>query len=305
MAFFFHKKLNLNRQLKWTFFSLLCGVLSGLAATVFLVLLQWATEFREHNLTIIWLLQVAGFLIGWVYYHFAGRATGGNNLILDEIHEPKNVLPLRMAPLVLLGTVATHLFGGSAGREGTAVQMGASLSDQLSHFFKIAPEERKILLAAGAGAGFSAAIGAPWAGVVFGMEVIHVGRLRLFAWFECLVASFAGYATTLALGAPHSHYPRFQIPDYGLKLFFFVALAGILFGLAARGFIALTHFIEGLHARWVSYLPLRPVLAGLVLVGLYYVEGTYRFAGLGIFEIQKARSSKPSLQERTSPTNRP
>src|SRR3569832_1724053 len=119
-----------------------------------------------------------------------------------------------MAPLILLGTVMTLLFGGSAGREGTAVQMGASLSDQLSAFFRIGPDERKILLMAGAGAGFGAAIGAPCAGAVFGMEVIHIGKLRLFAWFECLIASFTGYFITLLLQAPHSVYPAVQKIDY-------------------------------------------------------------------------------------------
>ena len=224
-------KNKLNHYARWTFLSALSGLLSGIAATIFLISLDWATKTRDQNPRLIWYLPIAGFLIGWVYHHFGKDVARGHNLILDEIHDPKKIVPIHMTPFILVSTLITHLFGGSAGREGTAVQMGASLSVQLSHFFKIELEERKILLVAGAGAGFGAAIGAPWAGVIFGMEVINIGKLRLFAWFECLLASFVAYDTTILLGAKHSHYPTFEIGSFDLKMLFFIAIAGIIFGL--------------------------------------------------------------------------
>lgn len=276
---------------------MISGLLAGAAAAVFLITLNWATNFRDQNSIIIWALPMAGFIIGWVYYRFGKDIAGGNNLILEEIHDPKKVIPIHMAPFILVGTLVTHLFGGSAGREGTAVQMGASLSDQLSHFFKIEPEERKILLAAGAGAGFGAAIGAPWAGVIFGMEVIAVGRLRLFAWFECLVASFVGYFTTLLLGAPHTIYPKFEIPGLDPKTLFFVAIAGVAFGLTARGFAQLTHAVERLNGRFISYPPLKPFLAGILLVFLFNLEGTFKYVGLGIPVIQEALQEQTTFRE--------
>src|SRR6202000_625758 len=146
---------------------------------------------------IIWFLPFAGLFIGWIYYRYGDTAERGNNLILEEIRDPQNLVPLRMAPFVLFGTVATHLFGGSAGREGTAVQMGASLADQLSRFFKIERHERRILLVTGVGAGFGAAIGAPVAGAIFGMEVLTRGRLEWMSVWECTVAALFGYATTI------------------------------------------------------------------------------------------------------------
>ena len=276
------------RYIKWAFLSSISGVLSGIAAAIFLILLDYATRFRDANSTLIWLLPLAGFAIGWVYYHHGKDIAGGNNLILDEIHDPKKVTPFRMAPFILLGTVITHLFGGSAGREGTAVQMGASLSDQLTKFFRIEPEERKILLVSGAGAGFGAAIGTPWAGVIFGMEVINVGRIKLFALFECFIASFIAYYTTRALHAPHSRYPALDLPSFSWKTLLFVGLASIAFGLAAQLFAKLTHLIEHLNARFISYPPIKPLLAGLLLIGLYAWEGSYRFVGLGIPVIQGA-----------------
>jgi H+/Cl- antiporter ClcA len=287
----------IKEKIKWILLSAGSGVLSGVAAAVFLYSLSWATQTRDLNPSVIWLLPVAGFLIGWVYHVYGKDSARGNNLILDEIHDPQKTIPLRMAPLVLGGTLITHFFGGSAGREGTAVQMGASLSDQLSHFFKMAKEERKILLVAGAGAGFGAAIGTPLAGVVFGMEIINVGKLQLFAWLECLVASYVGYYTVVALGAPHSHYPLFDVGGFNFKTLFFVLIAGVIFGLTARAFAKITHTVENLCSRFIKYAPLKPFIGGLLLVGLYYIEGSYKYVGLGIPMIQQALEVPSSFIE--------
>jgi len=264
---------------------------------VFLILLEAVTQWRLLHPAVIWGLPLAGFLIGWIYLRYGKDIADGNNLILEEIHDPRKTIPFSMAPLILLGTVVTHLFGGSAGREGTAVQMGASLADQLTHFFKIEPEERKILLVAGAGAGFASAIGAPLAGVVFGMEVIHIGRLRFFAWFECLIACFVAYFTTRFLQAPHSVYPQIEIPPISPTMLFMVAGAGIIFGLSARFFVTLTHGIESLLRKGIPYPPLKPALAGILIVALYAWEGTYRYAGLGISFIQEALRTPASFQD--------
>lgn len=274
----------------------MAGVLAGLAATVFLVLLEIATNAREAQPAIIWFLPLAGFFIGGLYHQYGRDVAAGNNLILDEIHDPKNITPARMAPFILLGTLITHLFGGSAGREGTAVQMSASLADQLNRFFKIDAEERKILLVCGTGAGFGAAIGAPWAGLFFGMEVLRVGRLRLFAFAESAIASFVAYGFTRLLHAPHSQYPLFEIPGVQVTTLAFVAAAGVIFGLTARVFMELTHWVEHAQKRFISYPPLKPALAGVILVVFFYLEGSYRYDGLGIPVIQEAlRAVAPAM----------
>jgi H+/Cl- antiporter ClcA len=291
-----HPKLNnaIKRYFRWPFFSVLIGILAGSSSSIFLILLNWATDTRDFHPVLIYGLPLAGFIVGWIYYRYGREANRGHNLIIDEIHDPKKIIPFRMAPLVLFGTLMTHLFGGSAGREGTAVQMGASLADQLTRFFKIEIEERKILLAAGAGAGFGSAIGAPWAGVIFGMEVIYVGKLKPFALFECLVASFAGYGMTYLLRAPHTHYPEIQIPSYNLTAFGIVILCAIAFGLSARIFILMTHAVEKIQAK-ISYPPIRPLLGGILLVILFMFDGTFRYVGLGIPYIQQALSEATSF----------
>jgi H+/Cl- antiporter ClcA len=145
--------MNLQRRaqiiLHWIALGCAVGVASGIASAVFLLMLDRATRFRSAHEVIVYALPVAGIVIGIVYERWGQPIKGGNNLVLDTIHDDSKQLPIRMAPMLPVGTVVTHLFGGSAGREGTAVQMGASLADAISHRLNLHHEGRRPLLAAG------------------------------------------------------------------------------------------------------------------------------------------------------------
>lgn len=282
----------LKRYLKWTFYSLLIGILAGVSSTLFLKTLKWATDYREVNEWIILGLPLIGLLIGLSYHYFGKEIEKGNNLILDEIHEPNKIISFKMAPFIFIGTILTHLFGGSAGREGTAVQMGASLADQLSKFFKITKEERKILLVCGVGAGFGSAIGAPLAGVIFGMEVIRVGRLKISYFFESIIASYSAYLVATLLKAPHTFYPKLVIDEWSVSLFFWVIVSSLFFGVIAHIFMRFTHLIEAINKKFISYPPLRPLIFGIIIVSLYYLEGSFQFDGLGLDTIVRSMSEE-------------
>lgn len=109
--------------LRWLFISAAVGIVVGSASAFFLISLDWATNFRENHRWVIILLPAAGFAIGMMYHYFGKEVEAGNNLLLENINRPSKIIPVKMAPFVLIGTIATHLFGGSAGREGTALQM--------------------------------------------------------------------------------------------------------------------------------------------------------------------------------------
>ena len=272
----------------------LVGVTCGVASAVFILLLEVVTHVRVHDERWVYGLPFAGLVLGLIYERYGAPIKAGTDLIIDTIHDGGPELPLRMAPMVLLGTVSAHLFGASVGREGTAVQMGASLSDWISHRLRLGPELRVQLLAAGVAGGFGAVFGTPIAGTVFGLEFIVRGRLKYEALIPALVAAVVGDLTTRALGVTHARYPVVPHLDLtallvGKWLLFAVAVA-----LVTVLFIELVHFLKKQGERRIPRLWLRMFLGGALIVGMWKLVGTSDYLGLGVPTILRA-FEEPSL----------
>jgi H+/Cl- antiporter ClcA len=267
----------------------LVGAVCGSASALFLWLLELATHVREQHSQIVWALPLAGLALGALYQRYGEPIRGGNNLVIDTLHDDGPALPLRMAPMVLAGTVLTHLFGGSAGREGTAVQMGASLADAVAQRLPVwLKPVRRQLLAAGAAGGFGSVFGTPLAGAVFGLEFVVLGRIQYDALLPALLASVVGDLTTRAWGITHTLYPR----PAALALTPLLLLKWLLFALAlaltAVVFIELTHWLKHQGERRLPSLPLRMALGGACVVLLWRGFGSSDYLGLGVPGILRA-----------------
>ncbi len=279
---------------QWVGLGVAVGIAAGAASAVFLRTLESATKFRQAHEAIVYCLPVAGLVIGFIYDHWGKPIRGGNNLVLDTIYENTPQLPLRMTPMVFVGTVLTHLFGGSAGREGTAVQMGASLADWISHSLRVNAETRRQLLAAGVAGGFGSVFGTPIAGTLFGLEVVCVGKLEYDALAPALVASLVGDYVTRHLGVVHTAYPRLSPLELTPLVLGKLGLMGVGMAFATMAFVELTHRLKHLLEQKLQRSAIRMFVGGVAVVVMWKLIGTSDYLGLGIPMIARAFSD-PSL----------
>ena len=267
------------------------AIVIGLFVAFFLWLLDWASLTRWQHLWLIYFLPFAGILIGWVYKMAGKDSDKGNNLILEEIHVPTNGVPARMTPLILFSTIITHLFGGSAGREGTAVQMGGSIAAQFGKWFQLHAEDKRIFLLAGMSAGFGAVFGTPVAGAIWALEVLSVGRIRYNALLPCLLAGVVADITCASCGIHHTHYTisfisnksfHFGFIAFDVFLLMKVIVAGALFGGAAYLFAQLTQLIKIKSKELITAKWLIPVIGAVIVIGISHAIGSFDYLGLGV-----------------------
>ncbi|MCP1995967.1 chloride channel protein [Flavobacterium sp. HSC-61S13] len=268
--------------LKWVTLAVVIGVLIGSSSALFLYLLDRVTSYRSLHNNLVFLLPFAGLFIGLLYHYFGKSVSGGNHLLVQEYGAPKAIIPLKMAPLILVGTLITHLFGGSAGREGTAVQIGGSIADQFSRLFHLDSTHRKLLIAIGISAGFAAVFGTPWAGTLFAIEILVVGSLRYKTFLLCMISAFVANFTCEWWSIQHTAYQITDLPNFTASIFFITIGSGVLFGLIALVFMKGTSQWNAAFKKYISYPPLRPFIGGLLFLILYISIGDVKYLGLGI-----------------------
>lgn len=270
----------------------------GTASAFFLWALDAVTRVRFANPGLLFLLPVAGLFIGAIYQLYGKSASAGNNLLIDEIHQPGAGVPRRMAPLILLGTLVTHLCGGSAGREGTALQMGGGIAAAFARFLKLDAEHVRTLLMAGVAAGFGSIFGTPVAGAVFALEVLIVGRMQYDALIPCFFAAVLAAWTCSAWGIEHTHYQVNFVATHGVLdawLMGKVMLAAIAFGLVGLLFSQLSHRLTTVFQTLIPRAEFRPVVGGFLVIGLFFLAGTGDYLGLGVLENRADAVTLPAM----------
>ncbi|WP_379089689.1 voltage-gated chloride channel family protein [Pedobacter sp. UC225_65] len=279
---FFNRFPTIPYLLKWL---LICSIIStciGSASAGFLQSLDWVTNYRENHVWLIAGLPLGGLAVGLLYHYYGKDVAAGNNLLIDTVISPQKTIPWRMAPFVYIGTMVTHLFGGSAGREGTALQMAGSIADQFSQPFQLSVAERKTLIIAAIAAGFGSIFGTPLAGAVFALEVFLIGRLTYTAIFPAFTAAIIADLVTKLWKTNHTHYHIAVIPDISPIYIGYAIIAGLAFGLCAATFSKTLHFTSTIFKAKIAFPPLRPFVGGIIVALAVLAIGTTKYIGLGI-----------------------
>ena len=282
--------------LKWLFITIMTAGLVGSATAWFLIALDFVTIWRSEHIWVVNFLPLIGLGIGFAYHYFGADAKKGNDLIL-EIHQATETtstksssikpIPLIMAPLVFISSLLTHLGGGSAGREGTAVQIGGAIADQFTSIFKLSSAERKTILIMGVSAGFAAVFGTPFAAAIFALEIMSFRKVKFENIIPSFAAAFGAHYICLAWMVKHTVYSIDIIPSITISTISWTMLAGLIFGLAAFLFIYTGKIFEALFSK-IKFEPMRPFIGGIIISLFIVVANSTKYIGLGIPSIMDA-----------------
>ncbi|MBP2099778.1 chloride channel protein [Enterococcus rivorum] len=273
---------------KWLVITAIISLFMGSLSAFFLTSLEFVTKLRIENPWLLIGLPFSGALFAFLYKKYGDTAIKGNNLVLDQANGAEERIPLQMIPLTLFGTITTHLFGGSVGREGTAVQMGGAIASAVGKIFRLEKEEREIVIITGISAGFSSVFGTPLAGTIFGLEVLALGRLRGEAIFPSFFAAFFANFVTESYGVTHTHYGMGVIPDWTVLLFLKIFIAGICFGLMGWVFSRSIVFVKKMYSNYFENPVVKTFVGGAVVVTLAVILQNSRYLGLSLPLLKEA-----------------
>jgi len=277
---------------KWLAIYILVGGIVGSATAFFLQSLDYVTLLRTNHIWVVYFLPMAGLLIGLLYYYYGDAANKGNNLLIEthqslENGETSKPIPFKMAPMVFISTLLTHIAGGSAGREGTAVQMGGAIADQFTGLFKLNTADRKTILIIGISSGFAAVFGTPLAGAIFALEILSIKKVKINQVFASFFVAYIAHYSCLAWQVKHTIYSIPNIPAISLTTLAWAIVAGIIFGLTALAFTSTGRLFENIFNK-IKFEPLRPFIGGIIIALFIVVFNSTKFIGLGIPTIQDA-----------------
>ena len=265
---------------KWIVCSGITGIICGLIGSLFFKCIEQVTHFRSENPQILYLLPFGGLLIVFLYQQTNMKNDKGTNQVIRSIRTTEPV-PFRMAPLIFISTVITHLFGGSAGREGAALQIGGSLGYSIGKVLKLDEKDVHIIIMCGMSGVFAALFGTPITATIFSMEVISVGVLYYSAFIPCLATAVLSYKIASVFGISKEFPPVAVIPEADAQTILLVAVLAGLCGLLSIIFCLTIHQTEHLYKKIFSNPYLRVFAGGIILVALTSILQTQTYNGAG------------------------
>lgn len=279
--------------LKLIIAGIIIGFIVGIIDTIFGRGLIWIGDIRKEYLYyFVPFLALAGLLIVFIYQKFAGKTGKGMGLIFEVGHGTEKEIPLRLVPILTVTTWITHLFGGSAGREGVAVQLGATFSHRFNKYFNF-PDKSKVFLVTGMAAGFGGLFQTPIAALFFGLEVLALGNLQLYALIPAVVAAFTASWTSSFLGLEKFTHIVNTTLSITPTMFVKFAILGIIFGFAGNLFVYLQSFLKKFAAEKIKNPYYRIFIIGIFLSIIFLLLHEGRYTGLGTNLIENSFSGKP------------
>lgn len=281
-----HIRYDINNLIKWLVLAILTGLSVGFISSLFARVLKFVTNYRTEHFWIFFLLPVSGLIIVFLYQKF-GQEDGGTNQVLSTIRSQDDV-PFRSAPLIFVSTILTHFAGGSAGREGAAIQLGGSIGNQLGSWFHLDEEDRHVMVMCGMSAAFSAVFGTPMAAAVFAMEVVSVGVMYYAALLPCVIASIIAAEFATGVGLNPETFPVARIPQLSLESGLKMAVIAAGCGLLSILFCVALKAVSGIYGKYLKNPYLRVCVAGCLVIGITMLLGTGDYMGAGNELIAKA-----------------
>ena len=274
-------------SIKWVVFALITGLVVGSIATMFHFSIAIATMIREKTPWVIFLLPIGGLIIVRCYRMVKDEKELSTNSVLSAIHSNEK-LPLKMAPLIFVSTVITHLFGGSAGREGAALQLGGSIGNGLGGLFRFDDNDKHIMIMCGMSAAFAALFGTPMAAAIFSMEVISVGIMQYSALVPCVIASLSAFSVAQLFGVGQELFLVEWVPNFTIFSAAKVTILAVLCAVLSIAFCVLLHQTEHLYKKLFKNQYLRVVVGGCLIIVLTLLVGDQTYNGTGMHVIEEA-----------------
>ena len=267
--------------IKWVLLSSVIGVVGGLLGAAFHHALHFVTEIRGENPWLIWLLPVGGLLTIGLYRLFRMTGNRGTNEIIEAILDDKPINPL-LAPTIFLASCTTHLFGGSAGREGAALQLGGSVASGISKLLKLQEQERTVLIISGMSAVFAGLFGTPLTACLFTMEFESLGTIFSPALLPCFLSAFIASGISGGLGVHAETYLLETALTFTMDSTWRLAVLAILVGLLGIVMCTVFHKAEHLAAKAMPNPMIRIAVGGAVVTALTLLVGDQRYNGAGM-----------------------
>lgn len=273
--------------IKWIFIGVIIGTVSGIVGSIFHLSIDYVTGLRENNTFILLLLPIAGLFITASYQLFKKKGNIDTNRVIESVEGSKNV-PLIMAPLIFIGTVLTHLCGGSAGREGAALQLGGSIGYNFGKLFRLNKNSIHIIVMSGMSGVFAALFGTPLAAAVFAIEVATIGVIHYAAFLPCIISGIIAYIISLKFGIPPVRFHNIPVIDFSAEALFKIIILSLLCALVSILFCAAIKGAEKASKKIFPNIYIKAVVGGILIILLTYLLKTYDYNGAGMDTVRSA-----------------